>query len=154
MVLYLCGTGFLGINLLLYALRVYTTDNLAKHLNLIAVSFAAPLVERYNAVNLLNHVVEFPALVCMIYTVLLAVAIAVSLLLYGLRAEERMSAPKSVFAGYKGKTAAFFHRTDGRKRTYALSLLMAEQRKSLTAWIVLCLLFVVKCYGTYVAYQP
>ena len=153
-VLYLCGTGFLGINLLLYALRVYTTDNLAKHLNLIAVSFAAPLVKRYNAVNLLHHVVEFPVLVCMVYALLLAAAVTASLLLYGLRAEERMGVPKRIFAGHKDKAAAFLHRTGGRKRTYPRSLLMAEQRKSLTVWIVLCLLFVVKCYGAYVAYQP
>lgn len=85
----LCGIGFLGCNLILYALRVYTA--------------------------------------------------------------------KSIFSKIRAKVVAFGKKRNAVRRTYSFSLVSVEQIKIfLTSytWIAVCLLFLIKCYASYVEFKP
>ena len=156
-VLYLCGIGFLGVNLILNSLRVYTADNLIKHLNLISVSSALPLMSRYNAVNLLNKVIDFPTLTIAIYGIVLLSAIIASILVNGYRSNLGIRSQKSMFSGLKAKVAVLREKINTVQHTYSFSLVNAEQTKTLLVsytWIAVCLLLLVKCYVSYVEFKP
>lgn len=155
--LYLCGIGFLGANLILNSLRVYTADNLIKHLNLISVSSALPLMSRYNAVNLLNNVIDFPTLTIAIYGIVLFSAIIASILVNGYRSNLSIRSQKSMFSGIKAKVAVLRKKVNTVQHTYSFSLVNAEQTKTLLisyTWIAVCLLLLVKCYVSYLEFKP
>lgn len=155
--LYLCGIGFLGVNLILNSLRVYTADNLIKHLNLISVSSALPLMSRYNAVNLLNNVIDFPTLTIAIYGIVLFSVIIASILVYGYRSNLSIRSQKSMFSGIKAKVTVLRKKVNTVQHTYSFSLVNVEQTKTLLisyTWIAVCLLLLVKCYVSYLEFKP
>ncbi len=156
--LYLCGIGFLGVNLLLYALRVYTADDLIKHLNMIAVSFAQPLVSRYHACNLFDHVMDFPTLAIVVYGIVLLAVIVASIFVPARAGSDLPIRPqKRMFAGIQEKAAVLRKKENPLRHTYSFSLVSVEQIKTfLTSytWIAVCLLLLIKCTVSYVEFKP
>lgn len=161
----LCGIGFLGCNLILYALRVYTADDLLKHLNLISVSSALPLVSRYHACSLFDHVIDFPTLAIVVYGIVLLAMMIASILVPiwspnwvdGYRKDFHIGSQKSIFSEIRAKVVAFWKKKNTLRHTYSFSLVSVEQIKTfLTSytWIAVCLLLLVKCTVSYVECKP
>lgn len=161
----LCGIGFLGCNLILYTLQVYTADDLLKHLNLIAVSSALPLVSRYHACSLFDHVIDFPTLAIVVYGIVLLAAMLASILVpnwspkwvSGYHRDFHMGSQKSIFSKIRAKVVAFGKKRNTVWHTYSFSLVSVEQIKIfLTSytWIAVCLLLLIKCYASYVEFKP
>lgn len=73
--LFVSGLGILGLNFVLYSMRVYTPDSLLKHMNLLTVSVCDPLYTRYRTVNLFGQVTGFIPLLMILYGILLLTAV-------------------------------------------------------------------------------
>ncbi|MBQ2725633.1 MAG: hypothetical protein IJF78_08005, partial [Clostridia bacterium] len=80
--IYFAGLGLFGLNFLLYTLSYIDANSVFKNLNLVATAAGNPLFVRYRAMNFFGAVAGFVPSMCVIFSLLIAACIVVTILLY------------------------------------------------------------------------
>ncbi|MBQ7300879.1 MAG: hypothetical protein IJW77_13680, partial [Clostridia bacterium] len=79
--IYFAGLSLFGLNFLLYTLSYIDANSVFKNLNLVATAVGNPLFVRYRAMNFFGAVAGFVPSMCVIFTLLIAACIAVTILM-------------------------------------------------------------------------
>ena len=159
--IYFAGLGLFGWNFLLYTLSYIDTNSVLKNLNLVATAAGNPLFVRYRAMNFFGAVVGFVPSMCVIFSLLIATCIAVTVFLY-------VRGSKGIHIGWidnaitwcMTKAAEIRHKFTFVKRkkvhkarTYSRSLILAEVFKTLISSRFIVIVLLILCVKTWYSYD-
>ncbi len=159
--IYFAGLGLFGLNFLLYTLSYIDANSVFKNFNLVATAAGNPLFVRYRAMNFFGAVAGFVPSMCVIFSLLIAACIAVTILLY-VRGSNgiRIGWIDSALAWCMTKAAAIRHRFTFAKaerkhkaRTYSHSLILAEVFKTLISSRFIVIVLLILCVKTWYSYD-
>jgi|GEM_PF-700812 len=159
--IYFAGLGLFGLNFLLYTLSYIDANSVFKNLNLVATAAGNPLFVRYRAMNFFGAVAGFVPSMCVIFSLLIAACIAVTIFLY-VRGSNgiRINWIDSALAWCMTKAAAIRHKLTFAKRerthkarTYSHSLILAEVFKTLISSRFIVIVLLILCVKTWYSYD-
>jgi len=159
--IYFAGLGLFGLNFLLYTLSYIDANSVLKNLNLVATAAGNPLFVRYRAMNFFGAVAGFVPSMCVIFTLLIAACIAVTILLY-VRGSNgiRIGWIDTAIAWCMTKAAAIRYKCTFVKaerkhkaRTYSHSLILAEVFKTLISSRFIVIVLLILCVKTWYSYD-
>ncbi len=159
--IYFAGLGLFGLNFLLYTLSYIDANSVFKNLNLVATAAGNPLFVRYRAMNFFGAVAGFVPSMCVIFTLLIAACIAVTILLY-VRGSNgiRIGWIDTAIAWCMTKAAAIRYKCTFAKaerkhknRTYSHSLILAEVFKTLISSRFIVIILLILCVKTWYSYD-
>lgn len=159
--IYFAGLGLFGLNFLLYTLSYIDANSVFKNLNLVATAASNPLFVRYRAMNLFGEVAGFVPSMCVIFTLMIALCAAVTVMLYvKSSAGIRIGWIDSVVAWCMTKSAELRHKFSvvkverkHRARTYSHSLILAEVFKTLISSRFIVIVLLILCVKTWYSYD-
>ena len=158
--IYFAGLGLFGLNFLCYTLSYIDANSVFKNLNLVATAAVNPLFERYRAMNVFGAVAGFVPGMCVIFSVLIAVCAASTVVLYvrggsGIRVAWMDNAVTwCMTMAAEGHRLLVSVRRGGRTsaqkmRTYSHSLILAEAFKTLISSRFLVIVLLILCVKTW-----
>ena len=159
--IYFAGLGLFGLNFLLYTLSYIDANSVFKNLNLVATAASNPLFVRYRAMNFFGAVAGFVPSMCVIFSLLIAACIVVTILLY-VRGSNgiRIGWIDAAIAWCMTKAAAIRHRftfvkaeRKHRARTYSHSLILAEVFKTLISSRFIVIVALILCVKTWYSWD-
>ena len=159
--IYFAGLGLFGLNFLLYTLSYIDANSVFKNLNLVATAAGNPLFLRYRAMNFFGAVAGFVPSMCVIFSLLIAACIAVTILLY-VRGSNgiRIGWIDAAIAWCMTKAAVIRHKfalveveRKHRMRTYSRSLILAEVFKTLISSRFIVIVLLILCVKTWYSYD-
>ncbi|MBR4000534.1 MAG: hypothetical protein IKI93_19575, partial [Clostridia bacterium] len=159
--IYFAGLGLFGLNFLLYTLSYIDANSVFKNLNLVATATGNPLFVRYRAMNFFGAVAGFVPSMCVIFSLLIAAGMAVTVFLYvrgfnGIRIgwiDNGIAWGMTQVAAIRHRFALVKVERKQKARTYSHSLILAEVFKTLISSRFIVIVLLILCVKTWYSYD-
>ncbi len=159
--IYFAGLGLFGLNFLLYTLSYIDANSVCKNLNLVATAAGNPLFVRYRAMNFFGAVAGFVPSMCVIFPLLIAACVAVTIFLYvhglgGIRIrwiDNAIAWCMTRSAEICRKFAVVRIDRKHKARTYSHSLILAEVFKTLISSRFIVIVLLILCMKSWYSYE-
>ena len=146
--IYLCGIGFIGLNIVLYYFNYVSYDNPLKWLNFISSIFVFPIFCQYRACNVFGYPISCQISLIVLYSsLLLSFSLLISLAYYRKKFSGKRSTKHSTFTFKKNIIGN--RKTSKETATHFLSIPFYESIKLFALkkqWILILCLFLIHIY--------